>query len=58
MTPARDPRIQCIGKHQHASSGDAKRQVSRIRKNSKYGGAGLAVYKCPHCKFWHIGAAR
>lgn len=44
-----DPRGQCLGKVRHASRGAAERAVRNAPR------AGLAPYKCPHCRHWHIG---
>lgn len=61
MTYVHSPRSQCEGKKRYPSKGVAKTALKRIR--STVGGApfdtkGLCIYRCPHCRGFHMGHDR
>jgi hypothetical protein len=58
------PATQCDGKRKYGSKQEAKRvKVELIARDAKFGGARVAgwttnVYKCPHCRAYHVGRRR
>lgn len=49
MTYTTDKESQCLGKFKYPTFNAAEMICSRRREN------GLAIYKCPHCDYFHIG---
>jgi ribosomal protein L37AE/L43A len=43
--------VECSGKFAHASKANAQRAI-RQGKHAR-----LQVYRCPHCRAWHIGSS-
>lgn len=43
-------RAQCAGKHPFKNANLAKGVAKMMR------GKRVQAYRCPHCKFWHIGS--
>lgn len=49
-----DPDRQCSGKLAFPNKSAAKLKIRRMR-NTRSGKANLRVYRCPHCRSFHIG---
>lgn len=47
----RNPLAQCVGKCRHKTFTGALIERQRAKDLS------LSVYRCPHCRGWHIGHA-
>ena len=56
--------VQCDGKVRHESANAARAHVASMLKHGTEarrrgrGGTKISVYRCPHCKGWHVGARR
>jgi hypothetical protein len=49
MTYTTDKDSQCLGKFKYPTHSAAEMISSRRRET------GLAIYKCPHCNYYHLG---
>lgn len=49
MTYKTNIEAQCLGKFKYPTYSAAEMISSRRREN------GLAIYKCPHCNYYHLG---
>lgn len=47
-----DPNRQCIGKLKYPTKAKAKRFIARATIHNR---DRLTVYRCPHCRFFHVG---
>jgi len=52
LSPADHRAASCAGKTAYALFSDAAKDVRRRRKRR----VRLAVYRCRHCRLWHVGS--
>jgi hypothetical protein len=48
----------CFPKEQHETRGAAEAQMRSITRRGLEKNPAIHVYKCPHCKTWHVGHGR
>jgi hypothetical protein len=53
-----DPLYGCYGKQAFKTYNEGKRAFDRIRKFNIHGRGHAELYRCPHCRNWHLGGRR